>query len=137
MDLGDAVGGVSWLTVLLAAAIPFVLGALWYGPLFGKRWMTASGMTEEKVASGNMLRTFGAAFVLQLVQAVALAVFIGVEAGVWVGLVAGLFAGIGWVAAAFGVVYLFEQRPLGHFLVNAGYMVVSLAVMGSILGAWG
>ena len=35
-----------------------------------------------------------------------------------------------------GVVYLFEQRPLKLWLVNAGYMTVAFSVMGAILALW-
>ena len=133
MDMGGAMGELNWLVVLLATVVPFVLGAVWYGPLLGKRWMAGAGMTEEKVAQANMGRTFGVAFLLQGVQAVVLAMFIGLA--VW--LLAGVLVGTAWVATAVGVVYLFEQRPLDHFLVNAGYMVVSFSVMGAVLGLLG
>jgi hypothetical protein len=39
--------------------------------------------------------------------------------------VAGGAAGLGWVATAFGIVYLFEARPLAQWLVNAGYFVAT------------
>ena len=137
MDMGGAMGELNWLVVLLATVVPFVLGAVWYGPLLGKRWMAGAGMTEEKVAQANMGRTFGVAFLLQAVQVVVLAIFIGSDAGLAVGLLAGVLVGAAWVATAFGGVYLFEQRPLDHFLVNAGYMVVSFSVMGAVLGLLG
>jgi hypothetical protein len=52
------------------------------------------------------------------------------------GMTAGALAGAGWVAAALGVTYLFERRPLALFLINAGYQIVAFVVMGAILGAW-
>ena len=45
MDLSN----INWLAVLVAALSTFILGGLWYGPLFGRTWMRASGMTEERV----------------------------------------------------------------------------------------
>ena len=39
------------------------------------------------------------------------------------------------VAAFLGVIYLFEKRRLALWLVNGGYCVVALTVMGAILGA--
>ena len=45
--------------VLVATLSTFLVGWLWYGPLFGKAWMSASGMTEEKVQQGNMGKIFG------------------------------------------------------------------------------
>ena len=44
--------------------------------------------------------------------------------------------GAAWVVTAFGVVYLFERRPLVLLLINGGYNVVVYSLMGAILGAW-
>ena len=41
-------GSLNWLAVLVAAASGFVIGGLWYGPLFQKPWMRLSGMTKER-----------------------------------------------------------------------------------------
>jgi hypothetical protein len=35
-----------------------------------------------------------------------------------------------------GILYLFEHRPLKLFLVNGGYCMLALVIMGGILGAW-
>ncbi len=37
---------VNWLSVLVAALTGFVIGSLWYGPLFQKPWMRLTGMHE-------------------------------------------------------------------------------------------
>lgn len=127
---------VNWLAIIAAAAATFMIGGLWYGPLFGKAWMRASGVTQEQAAAGNMGLIFGLSFVLQLIAAAVLAMFIGPEATFSFAVAAAAAVGLFWVAPALGVVYLFEQRPLAHWLVNAGYHVVSFLVMGVILGAW-
>lgn len=129
-------GTLNWLAIVAAAASSFVIGGLWYGPLFGKAWMRASGMTEEKAAQGRMGMIFGLSFVLELVAAVVLAMFIGAEASIGFAVAAGASVGLFWVAPAFGVVYLFEQRPLAQWALNAGYHVVAFTVMGVILGVW-
>jgi hypothetical protein len=137
MDLSHAAGSVNYLAVLVAALSNFVLGALWYSrALFGNPWMQASGMTEEKARGANMGRTFGLAFVLELAAAFVLALFIGPGAGIHLGVLIGLAAGLFWVAGGMGVIYLFEQRPMKLWLVNAGYMTVAFGLMGAILGAW-
>ncbi len=128
-------GDLNWLAVVAAAVSSFIVGGLWYGPLFGKVWMQASGNTEEKAAGANMAKVFGLSFVLQLVAATVLALFIGGE-GLHFALLASLHVGLFWVATALGVVYLFEQRSLGHWAVNAGYQVVAFLVMGIVLGLW-
>lgn len=35
--------------VLACAIISMPIGAIWYGPLFGKKWMEIVGMKEEDV----------------------------------------------------------------------------------------
>ena len=34
---------VNWLAVIAAALSMFVIGGLWYGPLFAKPWQRAAG----------------------------------------------------------------------------------------------
>ncbi len=137
MELSHTMASINYLAVLVAALSNFALGALWYSRvLFGNPWMQASGMTEEKVRSANMGRTFGLAFVLELVAAFVLALFIGPDAGLHLGLLFGLHIGLFLVGGSLGVLYLFEQHPLKLWLVNAGYMTVAFGLMGAILGAW-
>ncbi|NIP83325.1 MAG: DUF1761 family protein [Gemmatimonadetes bacterium] len=128
-------GSINWLAVIVAAVATFALGALWYGPVVGKLWMRASGMTEEK-AAGSMGTTFALAFVLQLVAAIALAMFIGPDATVGAGLFAGFMTGAFFVSTALGVVYLFERRPALLWAIDGGYQVLAFSLMGMILGAW-
>jgi hypothetical protein len=127
---------LNWLAVAAAAVSSFILGGLWYGPLFGKVWMRATGITEEKAAQANMGKVFGVSLVLQLVAAAVLAMFIGGEATVGFAVAAGASVGVFWIAPALGVVYLFEQRSFVHWAVNAGYQAVAFTVMGLILGLW-
>jgi hypothetical protein len=127
---------IDWLAVLISAVSTFLLGGLWYGPLLGRAWMRASGVTETRARQGNQARIFGLSFALQLVAALVLAMFIGADGDAMFGLFAGASVGVAWVATGLGVIYLFEQRPFGHWLVNAGYHVVSYSIMGLILGAF-
>jgi Protein of unknown function (DUF1761) len=127
---------INWLAVLVAAASGFVIGGLWYGPLFQKPWMKASGMTFERGKQGNQVLIFGGAYVLNLVAAIGIAMLMGGTHGWLLGAHTGLAAGVFFVAAALGVIYLFEQRPLKLFLINAGYQIVNFAAMGAIVGAW-
>jgi len=54
----------------------------------------------------------------------------------WLLLSGGGLAGIGWVALSFGVTYLFEQRSMKLWLINAGYHAITFMVMGGILNVW-
>ena len=124
--------------VLAAALANFVIGGLWYSPaLFGNAWMRANGFTEDDLKRGSPAVIFGLAFVFCLLMAGNLAGFIsGPEVTLSFALAAALAAGFGWAALGLGVVALFERRPASYLLINGGYLTVSFAAMGLILGLW-
>lgn len=123
--------------VLAAALLTFAIGGLWYSPLlFAKAWMRETGLTEERTRQAPMARVFGFSALAALVMAFNLAAFIGPKASLGFGLFAGAAAGIGWVAMSLGVIYLFEQRSLKLWLIDAGYQVVAYTLMGGLIGVW-
>ncbi len=125
------------LAVLAAAVATFVLGGLWYSPaLFGKAWQREAGVTDEQMRASNKAVIFGLAFVLSLVAAFVFAVFLGPRPPVNLGLGAGFAAGLCWVAASFGINYLFEQRSFKLWLINAGYHTLQFTIIGLILALW-
>lgn len=136
MDAGTVMGSINWLAVLVAALAGFAVGGVWYGPLFGKAWMRECGITEEQVRSANMVRIYGTVLALNLLIATSLAMFIGPQGNLGSGVFAGFMAGATFIAPALGVIYQFESRSLRLWLINAGYWVVIMTVMGAILGAW-
>ncbi len=61
---------MNFLALIVAALVPMVLGFIWYHPkVFGKAWMQAAGMTDEKIKGGNMAVIFGVSFVFALMLA--------------------------------------------------------------------
>ena len=136
MDLGTAFQNINWLSVLVASISAFLIGGIWYGPIFGKSWMTEFGFTEEILQKRSMFKVFGFSLLLSCIAAFVLELFIGATADLIFGTMAGFMAGIGWVSTMLGILYLFEMRSLKAFLINAGYCTVALTTMGAILGAW-
>ena len=137
MGIAGHLSTVNWLAVVIATAAAFLLGAVWYSrALFGLKWMQEIGLTEDSMKQGNMARTFGTTFVLQFIAATALAVFLGPNSNWLLGLHTGSLIGLLWIATAYGITYLFEQRTLRLFFINAGFYVVLYSIMGTILGAW-
>jgi hypothetical protein len=128
---------LNYLAIIAAAVSTFVLGGLWYSPaLFGKAWMRENGLTEEGLKKSNLFKIFGLAFVLALIAAINLAMFMGPENSPGMGALWGFLAGAGWVATFVGTHYLFERKSFTLFLINAGYSIVALTVMGVIIAAW-
>jgi hypothetical protein len=123
--------------VLVAALSTFLIGGLWYSPaVFGKAWMRENNLTEEGLKNSNTVKIFGIAFILAIIAAINLAMFMGPEDKPEMGALWGFLAGFGWVATFVGTHYLFERKSFTLFLINAGYSVVSLTIMGVILAAW-
>ena len=122
--------------VVASAVSAFLIGGLWYSPvLLGAAWRRANGFTADPPAAGA--KGFTVAFVLSLVMAVNLAMFLNAPGTTLAfGATAGFLAGFGWVTLGFGIVAIFEHRPLSYVLINGGYMTVALTVMGAILGGW-
>lgn len=129
---------LNYLAILAATVSTFLLGGLWYSPvLFGRAWMKEIGVDPEALGEKEKFGLImGVSFVLELIMAINLALFIGARGTLAFGLLAGAAAGFGWVALAFGVTYLFERKSLRLFFINAGYHAVAFTTMGAILGAW-
>jgi hypothetical protein len=127
---------INWLAVLAAAFSAFLLGGLWYSPaMFMKTWQRGAGLTDEQLKAGNPAKIYGGAFVLSLIAAATFAMFLG-KLPVGEATAYGFCAGLTWVAASFGINYLFEHRPLSLFLVNGGYHTLQFTLYGLILGLW-
>jgi len=128
---------INWLAVVAVAMSTFVLGGLWYSPvMFGKAWQRATGLTDDALKAGNPMIIFGGSFVLALLAAAVFALFLGPKPALPLAVGAGAAAGIFWVAASFGINYLFERKGFGLFAINAGYHATQFTLMGLILGLW-
>lgn len=134
MNLHNAIQNLNWLAIILASVSAFALGFLWYSVLFAKRWAKENGFTEESNKDANMLKIFGLSFLLMILAAITLAMFTGKGAGAHYGAANGFHAGIGFAFTFIGVTYLFERKSLALFLINGCYSVVSLTLMGLIIG---
>lgn len=123
----------NWYMYLVAAIIPMLVGAIWYGPLFGKSWMNTNGFTEETLEGGNMAVIFGVSFLLSIFLAMFLAMF-----SIHQSMIPGLFANYdpnGPEVAemmAFMAKYADVHRTWSHGAVHGGIaaVVVALPVLG-------
>lgn len=126
---------LNWLAVIAAALSAFVLGGLWYGPLFKNAWCREAGI-DPASAPQHPARMFAVAFGCSLLSALIFAVLLGGKAtaadGFGVGFVVGLF----FVAMSFGINYSFAQRSLKLWMIDSGYHIVQFSLYGLILGAW-
>ncbi|MEX1187728.1 MAG: DUF1761 domain-containing protein [Bacteroidia bacterium] len=58
---------VNFIIIILSAFIPMIIGAIWYSPkVLGTIWMKESGVTQEQINSGGMLKIFGFSILFSL-----------------------------------------------------------------------
>lgn len=132
---------VNYLAVLVAAVAAFALGALWYSPLlFAKRWVAAHGYSPEKVAEmqKDAPRAYGVSFVCFLVLSFCLAILVG-RIGVQTALGGVKLGGLCWLgfAATLGLTAnVYSDKKIETFVIDAGYQLVYLLLMGVILSVW-
>ncbi len=132
---------VNYLAVVVAGVVSFLLGMVWHGPLFGKTWADARGVTPEMMEKGKkeMPRFMAVIFVSLLVVAWSLAVIVDYLHLVTIlqGIKLGLLCWFGFAlttAAADGMMNAGRRMP--QFLISAGSWLITCVVSGAIVSYW-
>lgn len=128
---------MEFLSVIVAAAAAFGLGAAYYGAL-AKHWIKASGVECDetgKPKGGQSPAIFAVAFVLQLVVAGMMRhVFSlsGIET-LGAGFVAGAGIGLFFISPWITLNNMYGMRPVALSLIDSGYATLACAVAGLVL----
>ena len=134
--------------------------------VFGNAWMQAADITEEKIKSGNMGKIFALALLFAFFLAFYMQVLVIHQMGAWSmiggektaetlpsfqafmddygtafrtfkhGALHGVLAGIFIALPIIGTNALFERKSAKYILINSGYWIVTLAIMGGIICGW-
>ena len=129
--------------VLLATLSSMVVGSFWYTPkVFGNYWMKVAKVTpsgEPKDAVKPILITLVVSFVSALVLAGSAAISQNFYGGNFLAntLITAVILWAGFTAARFVTHDAFEGRPAGLTLLNCAHELVTLVVMGLIIGLFG
>ncbi len=133
---------VNFLAVTVAAVLYMMIGFVWYSPgVLGESWMKAAGKTKHEIGktpSGKMRNIYLLTFIGALVMSYVLAIFIfyihatsfsqGVQVGFWLW--------VGFVATTSSGSYLFEGRSPKIYIINNGYNLLALMMMGALLAVF-
>ena len=130
---------INHVAVWVAGLAHFVLGAGWYTTL-AKAWVAGIGKTEAQIMTEqpNTAIPMIIGFVVAVVIAYAIAWLLpklGAQS-VSGGARTGATLALTLIATTLAMNYGFEARPISLWLINSGYMVVGMAVMGGIIGGW-
>jgi len=129
---------VSLTATVIATVLGFVLGALWYGPLFGVRWKSEIRTVAEEIGRDlRPVKIYGVTFLLGFVAAYVFGLYVGPNPGLAFSTVTGVGTGLCWVTTALATNYLFEGRSLTLIVINGGYHSVRFALIGLVFGLVG
>lgn len=135
------------LPVLICVVLSVVLGSLWYGPFFGKTWMTIIGVNpvvmndpvKKKEMQKQAMPLYFIQIILSFVQIWILSHYISLWTDVS-GIVRALPIWLGFImpTVATNILWSNLSRPLmwKSFLIQAGYFLVSFSIFGLILASW-
>lgn len=133
MHLSD----IHWVALTTSVVIYMAVGAIWYSPLlFGETWLNALGYRPEKMKPTG--KVWIGAVLNALLTTYGLAVYLhytGVEHGIE-GMKMAFFPWIGFTVPAHFAPVLWESRPFKVFLIHAGCMLVTLLLMGFVIGGF-
>lgn len=135
---------VNYLAILVGAILSMVIGAIWYGPLFGKKWMEIIGVsTQDPEANKKMQKAYMPMYVVQFVltlfQVLVLAHLVadtkivgGLERSIWI------WAAFVIPTMAGAVMWTNEQskNKWARFFIQGGYQLAVFIVFGLLLQYW-
>lgn len=154
---------INFLSLLIAAGSAVVVAYIWYHPkVFGAIWMKESGMTEEKMKGSSVLMIFTLSIVYAFLISIVLQMLVIHQFGA-LGMIGGkiatakpsynafmadygtafrtfkhgalhgLMAGLFMILPVIGIGALHERKSFKYVLLNGGYWIISLAIMGGII----
>lgn len=156
----------NFLAIAVAAVSALVVGFIWYHPkVFGNAWMQAAGITEAQLKGSNMLKIFGLSLLFAFLLATALPGIVIHQMGAFSlmgadegkalpsyfafindykdafrtfkhGALHGILTGIFVALPILGTNALFERKSAKYILINSGYWIVTLGIMGAIICGW-
>ncbi len=149
----------------MAALTTFVTGFIWYHPkVFGTIWMRLEGLTDEQLAKVNPFKIYGTTlFLAFLLGFMALSTIVIHQFGVF-GLIGandkdpifielmkthgnafrtfkhgalhGAFAGLFFALPIIAINGLFALKSWKLILIQSGYWIFTLTIMGAIICGW-
>ncbi|MFI5172110.1 MAG: DUF1761 domain-containing protein [Chitinophagales bacterium] len=121
----------NWLATLVAAVAYWVIGAIWYG-ILGKRWMTAAGLTKEKIdASSKIVYLY--TFILEFVIVMAMSTMMGGNEDISYAIQFGLVVGLIFSGFTTWVHYMYTSQKSDLYWIDAGYTTIASIVAAVIL----
>jgi hypothetical protein len=133
---------INYWAVLLATASSMLVGSIWYAPkVFGTRWSKLANVDMDRPAASatmaiitTVIVSFITAWVLAGASAIAWHFYGG--SFFWGAIVTAVTLWAGFTAARFITHDAFEGRPTRLTTLNIAHELVTVVVMGVLIGVW-
>jgi hypothetical protein len=133
---------INWLAIFIATAVAMGIGFLWYGPVYGEKWMKLVGL-KKKDAEKNWQTPMAVMLIMAFIQAYILHHFIVYSSyfypdlsGLVIGLITGFWAFVGFALPLALSSNMFARRPNELTKIEVGNQLVTFLAIGAILGAF-
>ena len=139
------------IAIIVAGLVPNILGALYYGPIFGKTWRASIGKTEEELTPSNPAIVYGSALLMGLIVSFFINFILQMghknvdAAGNLIvdshntfghGAFHGTMLAVAFAMPVIVSLGLFHKSSAKTNLLNVVFWIVCFAVMGGILDVW-
>lgn len=138
MSWAEALENVNYLSVVLGVVASMIIGVIWYAPQgFGKTWMAMIGFKKKDMEDKSgmpVMMTMSILFYAVASLVIALLYGLtganGMAEGLFLGAIVGFAFGLGPLAVTYG----YAKRKFELTMIDGGYTVVAMAVIGAIVG---
>jgi Protein of unknown function (DUF1761) len=135
-DLLHIITNISWVADLSATIVAMIIGYIWYHPsVFGTIRAKVVNLSPESINSVRTKNSFLYTFPITFVIAANIAAFCkhleytDPARAFLIGYDLGLIA-----CLLLAVHFIYEQRNFTHYVITAGYVLVSMGAMGLVIG---
>ncbi len=132
---------IHYPAVIVAGVIQYFVGWLWYGMLFTKLWVEATGVSMDagqSMSGSEMAVMYVGSLVSFLIVYYVMAHFVSYTKSTTVkqGMQTGFWCWLGFVATVIFVNLIYTMKPFSLLLIDGGYWLVSMLAGGALLATW-
>ncbi len=138
MSWSDALESVNYMAVVAGTLVSMVFGMTWYAQrMFGKHWAKLIGFKKKYIEDKNgmpvmMTMSIVFYFIVSLIIAALFAMIGGANTadGALLGAILGFAFGFGPIS----VTYVYARRTFDLSLIDGGFIFVTCAAIGAVIG---
>ena len=126
-------GELGLLAIVAATAAFWLVGALWYGVLFGRAWQREAEISERPAGS-RIAVVMGLTLAFEMLAVLTLAHLVArTDPSPRVVMMMAIGLALTVMIPAIGINYLHQRKSLALFLIDSGHFLFGMAAAGAVL----